>query len=400
MEGRDIKLNNILETSPQYGFTASATSKKTGVQMLRITDIQNGSVDWSAVPFCEISKNKENKYLLQKYDIVFARTGATTGKTFLITDDLKNKIVFASYLIRVRPNKSVLPEYLYHFFQSQRYWSQIVTRGGIKPNFNASKLKNIEITLPFDSDGKPDLAEQKRIADKLDKVFAEVEKGTNTLSKNAQYANKVGASAMRQLLTTAKLGEIELGKVLNLQNGRAFKETDWSTKGLPIVRIQNLNNPEARFNHYEPKVEERFLIDSGDLLISWSGTPGTSFGAFIWQRGKAILNQHIFNAVPTSDKFSKGYLKYAVGEKLDEMILNSHGGVGLQHITKTDLVKVKLPIPLKDGEPDLERQESIADELDKMFSYSKNLSLTIEKQRQAFSSLRSSVLNQSFQLQT
>lgn len=82
------------------------------------------------------------------------------------------------------------------------------------------------------------------------------------------------------------------------------------------------------------------------------------------------------------------------------MILNSHGGVGLRHITKTDLVKVKLPIPLKDGVPDLTRQESIADELDTLFSYSNQLVALVENQQKALGTLRSSVLSQSFQIQT
>ena len=87
-----------------------------------------------------------------------------------------------------------------------------------------------------------------------------------------------------------------LGNVIELVNGRAFKPTDWTKDGLKIVRIQNLNNPSAQYNRFSGEVRKRFLIDDGNLLVSWSGTPGTSFGAFIWHGGKAILNQHIFRA--------------------------------------------------------------------------------------------------------
>jgi type I restriction enzyme, S subunit len=82
-----------------YGVTASASVIDTGTKFLRITDIQNGSVEWSAVPFCEVPEDKRKSARLNDGDIVFARTGATTGKSFLIKSPPKGA-VFASYLIR------------------------------------------------------------------------------------------------------------------------------------------------------------------------------------------------------------------------------------------------------------------------------------------------------------
>ena len=74
---------------------------------------------------------------------------------------------------------------------------------------------------------------------------------------------------------------VRLGSLCSLRNGKAFKPTDWSESGLPIVRIQNLNSPNNKFNYYDGIIEDKFLINSGDLLFAWSGTPGTSFGAHI-----------------------------------------------------------------------------------------------------------------------
>src|ERR1035438_7846700 len=88
-----------------------------------------------------------------------------------------------------------------------------------------------------------------------------------------------------------------IGSLCELINGRAFKPTDWSDTGLPIIRIQNLNNPRAKFNRFKVEVRSRFLVDTGALLFAWSGTPGTSFGAHIWSGEKAVLNQHIFNVL-------------------------------------------------------------------------------------------------------
>ena len=138
---------------------------------------------------------------------------------------------------------------------------------------------------------------------------------------------------------------VRLGQALELVNGRAFKPSDWTSTGLPIVRIQNLNNPTSSFNRYDGKVKDKFLIDTGDFLISWSGTPGTSFGAHIWERGPAVLNQHIFKAIVIGDAFEIPFLKLAINSRLLELIGQAHGGVGLQHITKPKLEAVVLTLP-------------------------------------------------------
>ncbi len=139
---------------------------------------------------------------------------------------------------------------------------------------------------------------------------------------------------------------IRIGDQLDLLNGMAFKPTDWTTEGLRIVRIQNLNKRDAAFNFCKPEMaKERSLIDTGSFLISWSGTPGTSFGAFIWDRGPAVLNQHIFRCDFKTNAFIADFLRLAINGRLDEMIAKAHGGVGLQHITKGKLEALLIPLP-------------------------------------------------------
>ncbi|NUM36786.1 MAG: restriction endonuclease subunit S [Candidatus Brocadiae bacterium] len=137
---------------------------------------------------------------------------------------------------------------------------------------------------------------------------------------------------------------IGLLNVCDLINGRAFKPNEWSEDGLPIVRIENLNNNDACFNYCNFKVPCKYLLQQNDLLISWSGTPGTSFGIFNWNRGKAILNQHIFKVI-LKEGVEKKYFYYAYKRLLVEMIRQSHGGVGLQHITKEDLKRFEFLLP-------------------------------------------------------
>lgn len=138
---------------------------------------------------------------------------------------------------------------------------------------------------------------------------------------------------------------IRIGNAINMINGRAFKPLEWNTVGLPILRIQNLNNPVAPYNYCDFDVDQKFHLKDDDFLISWSGTPGTSFGAFIWDRGPAVLNQHIFRCELYGDSFFGPYLRLAIKAQLDEMISQAHGGVGLQHITKDKLAKIVVTLP-------------------------------------------------------
>jgi type I restriction enzyme S subunit len=118
----------------------------------------------------------------------------------------------------------------------------------------------------------------------------------------------------------------KIGHLCELVNGRAFKPSDWGSSGLPIVRIQNLNRSDAKFNFFAGPVQEKFLIKTGDLLFAWSGTPGTSFGCHIWSGPDAILNQHIFNIHFDGRLVDKQFFRYAINQTLDEQIAKAHGG--------------------------------------------------------------------------
>jgi len=145
-KGWAVKSVSELCEKPQYGYTASAATEQIGPHLLRITDIQDGSVNWETVPYCDCPKLQ--MYLLQKDDILFARTGATTGKSFLVEEC--PTAVFASYLIRIRVKKWLTPQYLYAFFQSPNYWEQISanTVGSAQPNCNATKLASVKVPIP------------------------------------------------------------------------------------------------------------------------------------------------------------------------------------------------------------------------------------------------------------
>ncbi len=204
-------LNTTLEsltTDISYGYTASSTEKNIGPKMLRITDIQDNHVDWKSVPFCEIDESKVGKYLLRINDLVFARTGATVGKSYLIRSE-PPPAVYASYLIRVRTASDECISMLAHFFNSSQYWQQITefSAGIGQPNVNGTKLKNLIVPLP-------PLAEQKVIADKLDTLLVQVDNTKARLERIPEilksFRQSVLAAAVSGKLTKDFLCDSEL----------------------------------------------------------------------------------------------------------------------------------------------------------------------------------------------
>ncbi|MDD7609687.1 MAG: restriction endonuclease subunit S [Spirochaetales bacterium] len=149
----------------QYGYNAPA--KESGrIKMVRITDIQNGKVQWNTVPFCEISDTDIQVYQLRKNDILFARTGGTVGKSFLVDEEPENA-VFAGYLIRTQyDDKKLNPKYMKMFMESQIYWDQLKngTIATAQPNCNGQTLSKMILPLP-------PLTEQQEIVKKVEELL-------------------------------------------------------------------------------------------------------------------------------------------------------------------------------------------------------------------------------------
>lgn len=138
---------------------------------------------------------------------------------------------------------------------------------------------------------------------------------------------------------------VRLGDLFTIFNGKAFKPKDWTEKGIPIVRIQNLNNPLAEYHLYDGPIEERYHLNGNELLFAWSGTPGTSFGAHIWKNQEAVLNQHIFKLEFNQKELDKSFLKNAINFRILKLIDDAHGSAGLRHITKKMFEETIIPLP-------------------------------------------------------
>ncbi len=152
----------------------------------------------------------------------------------------------------------------------------------------------------------------------------------------------------------------KLGEVADYINGRAFKPSEWKENGLPIVRIQNLNDESAVYHYSDVEHEEKYLLHDGDLLFAWAA----SLGTYIWNGGEAWLNQHIFKVLPKQN-VSKMYLYYALTSIIKELYSKSHGS-GMVHVTKGKFEETEIPLPpLATQRTIVSRIESLFAELDK-----------------------------------
>lgn len=134
--------------------------------------------------------------------------------------------------------------------------------------------------------------------------------------------------------------KITLGEVGTYINGYAFKPSDWGTRGLPIIRIQNLTNQNTVPNYFDGPYNPKFEVNKGDILIAWSG----SLGIHIWQKNRALLNQHIFRVEFNKCDIDKMYFYYAVKHNIHKMLHLTHGAT-MRHIIKSDFEQIVIPYP-------------------------------------------------------
>lgn len=231
-----------ISNSILYGVSESAKVKGE-YKLLRITDIQDNKVDWESVPFTDFDSSKVSSYLLQNNDILFARTGATVGKSYLV-QNLTDKAIYASYLIRVQMPKMVLPNYVKYFFESGYYWGQINLKsvGVGQPNVNGTILGDLSIPIPG-------YKEQHRIVIEIEKWFALID---------------VIESSKEDLQSTIKQAK---SKILDLAIHGKLVPQDPNDE--PAMELLRRINPKAEITcdnaHYEQLPKEWELTQMGNL---------------------------------------------------------------------------------------------------------------------------------------
>ena len=217
-----------LSQSIQYGYNAPALNKG-DIRMVRISDIQNGEVLWETVPFCNIKENEIDTYLLNKNDILFARTGGTVGKSFLVKETPYPSI-YAGYLIRTRYSDMLSAKYMKYFMESNLYWVQLKdgTIATAQPNCNGKTLGKMILPLP-------PLSEQNRIVSRIDELMAIIDKFEQSKIELDKLESELQPQLKKSILQYAIQGKLvaqnpidepasELLKRINEEKERLIKD--------------------------------------------------------------------------------------------------------------------------------------------------------------------------------
>ena len=131
-----------------------------------------------------------------------------------------------------------------------------------------------------------------------------------------------------------------VGEIGSYLNGFAFKPDHWSTDGLPIIRIQNLNDFRKPFNYFNGEIPEKYRINDGDILVSWSA----SLGTFRWNRGVAWLNQHIFKATPNLKNVTDDFFFWVMVHAIQRIASNARGST-MKHVTGKEFSNSQVALP-------------------------------------------------------
>ena len=306
---------------------------------------------------------------LYKDCLLMTFIGAGVGETCIFHANKRNHL--APNVAKIEPfDEHINMEYALSFFMSSLGQLGVTNISKSTAQASLSMATIRELVIPI-----PPIKEQSRIANEVAKWFSLIEcieenKGNlqetikQTKSKILDLAihgklvpqdpnDEPATELLKRINPKAEItcdnphyrnlpkgwAVIKVGNVAKYTNGRAFKPEEWESTGLPIIRIQNLNDADAPYNRSSVIHEQKYLIKDGDLLFAWAA----SIGTYIWSGENAWLNQHIFKVEPYPF-IDKAFLFYAFQAMISEFYKNSHGS-GMVHITKKQFEEITLLLP-------------------------------------------------------
>lgn len=390
------KFQNLVDVAAiNYGYTESASSEPVGPRFLRITDIQDDRVDWDAVPYCKIQTEDIPKYQLASGDIVFARTGATTGKSFLVEDPPES--VFASYLIRVRLHlKELLPEFVSLFFQTNGYWKSIRdgSAGSAQGGFNATKLGALSIPIP-------PIAEQQRIVGILDGAFAGIATAKANAEKNLQNSRALFECHVQSVFTRS--GERWVEKllcewVLEISTGpfgSLLHKSDYQHGGIPLINPINIvadritSDDRKAVGMATAKRLARYALRENDIVIARRGEIGRCAVVARDQAGW-ICGTGCFVIRP-SENTNPHFLSHLLRSRpYREQLQQCSERATMPSISNEDLASLNVRLP------PLSHQRRLLEMLSSLSVQTHRLELLYQHKLEALEMLKKSILDQAF----
>ena len=412
------KLVNISELAerPQYGFTASAATEPVGPKLVRITDLQDGRIDWNTVPFCECTEPE--RYILQDDDVLFARTGATTGKTHLVRTP--ERAVFASYLIRLRPRPSVIAGYLHAFFQSDDYWAQISEEkeGSAQPNVNGEKLSSLNIPLVEPAlqqeiaqflncvrrrqDGEkvelpelpPPLTAQRRVVARIEELSAQIQEARSVRQQSTEETKALHLSVLHQYFVAGSSSWFSLPMAEAIEiNDKQVDPTNPEYSHLPHISGENMESKTCRLLPWRTAEADgvksnNYLFSPGTILYS-KIRPYLRKAVFVDFRG--VCSADVYPIRVKSSNLDPQFVKWSlVAEPFTDYANRLSGRTRMPKLNRKQLFGFDL------RHPPLPEQRRIVDELDALQEEVDKLKLLHAETGAELDAMMPSILNRAF----
>lgn len=300
--------------------------------------VNAGHLNGIDIDFTEMNYISQDKYnslssgKFQYGDILYCLRGSL-GKKAKVSTTISGAV--ASSLVIIRPNpERVNCDYLMFALDSPSIREQLTkaNNGSSQPNLSAASVRQYCIELPK-------LELQNNIVQKLTTLRSII---THRKQQLAKLDELVKARFVEMTQSDKSVIPTRMGDIATYINGYAFKPTNWTDAGKPIIRIQNLNDMSAKFNYYDGELDDKYSVSDGDILVSWA----THLEAYVWNRGSAWLNQHIFKAVFDKMSVNKIYFVYATEEALRQAFKNAHGfKPTMEHIKRSDFENAIVQLP-------------------------------------------------------
>ena len=342
-----------VSTKPQYGWTTKSEPGNDRLHYLRTTDITKGPVNWSTVPRCVTEPSDTEKYLLKTGDIVVSRAGSV-GCCALLGEVPPS--VFASYLIRLRPLAPLNKTYVFWFLQSPAYWDAIseASVGIAVQNVNAKKLASIELPIP-------PLAEQGRIVEILDEHLGRLD----TALEHIKIAREKAAQFRRSLLHAAFTGALtgHNPTTNQLPDGWVSKtlgdvstkpQYGWTTKSEPgndrlhYLRTTDITKGPVNWSTVprcvtEPGDTERFLLKTGDIVVSRAGSVGCC--ALLGDVPPSVFASYLIRLRPLAPLNKTYVFWFLQSPAYWDAISEASAGIAVQNVNAKKLASIELPVP-------------------------------------------------------
>ena len=368
MSWEKVKIPDVLffQEGPGVRNTQFTSS---GVKLLNVGNINFGDLNLETTKVY-ISEDqafgKYHHFLVDEGDLLIASSG-------IVVDNFHNKITWAreehlplclnTSTIRFKSlNDNVLDlKYFSYFLKTRLFADQLskLITGSAQLNFGPSHLKQISLPLP-------PLASQKRIAEILDAADALRRKDQELLKKYDELAQGIFIDMFGDPVKNEKGWEAEsLGDICDFFSGKAWKNSELSSRGFKLIRISNLHKPDFPYWHFDGKLIQKHIVEDGDLLFSWAGVQ-SSIDVYLYSGETAMLNQHIFNIKPKNQDISRKFLFDVIRLHLKNLRLSLGGGVGQFHLKKEDVTGIRIILP---GRVEMKHYIDAVNKLDSQISF-------------------------------